>query len=113
MWKRHEEQLCPRYIPTSQYTESKPSEHRQSKRDLFFPALRETVPDIDPIRAEGIFTQEHKAYESEEKELEASILVVEPELNEQSSSENNDHEQMNRSGVIRDEKEIHLKGIIE
>ena len=112
VWKRHEEQLRPRYIPTTQHTESKQSEHRQPERNLFSPVLRETVPDIDLIRAEGIFTQEHEAYESEEKEREASIPVVEPKLNEQSTPEDNDSEQMNRSGVIRDAKEIHLKGIV-
>ena len=45
VWKRHEEQLRPRYIPTAQNTESKQSEHQQPERDLFSPVLPETAPD--------------------------------------------------------------------
>ena len=91
VWKRHEEQLRPRYIPTAQYTESKQSEHQQPERDLFSPVLPETAPDIDPTRAEATFTQEHKAHDSEETETEVSIPIVEPRLNEQPSLKNNDN----------------------
>ena len=92
VWKRHEEQLRPRYIPTAQYTESKQSEHQQPERDLFSPVLPETAPDIDPTRAEATFTQEHKAHESKETETEVSIPIVEPKLNEQPSLKNGNWE---------------------
>ena len=62
VWKRHEEQLRPRYIPTTQYTESKQSELNNPNETYF---------SLYFVKRSLISTQEHKAHVSEEAELEA------------------------------------------
>ena len=91
VWKRHEEQLRPRYILTTQYTESKQSEHQRSEQDLFPSVIDETVPDIHPTTPECTFTQEQDTHVGERTGPEASIPVLEPKPKEQSIPENIDN----------------------